>query len=292
MSMTATITARPVDHEAALERLWELMAHDRIERDADPAAHAAVAAGVVRGCGLPPSLQEMRRQEEQEARLYAIRGKQPPTWKPDRRILTGAQALLMRQWLSQVVDWRITTAQRRTFGDLVDPATYGDGVAWLHADGFDTVHDGELVPGLPITILVHPEGMLASVTAHRGDALGQVDIYLAADPLDTELMAYGMRLSPGSALDGVRVGRFSQDPYLSGGSLRVQLTALRAFGRPVTPWPRPLIDTWLGGEPIAGSRADFDDSTDLVATYIAATRAVVDALPADVHTMFGRIYDR
>lgn len=292
MSMTAIITARPVDHEAALERLWELMAHDRIERDADPAAHAAVAAGVVRGGSLPPSLQEMRRREEQEARVHAQLGKQPPTWKPDRRILTGAQALLMRQWLSQVVDWRITTAQRRTFGDLVNPATYRDGVAWLHADGFDTVHDGELVPGLPITILVHPEGMLASVTAGRDDALGQIHIYLAADPLDTELMAYGLPLSPASGLDGVRVGRLSQNAYLSDGSLRVQLTALRAFGRLVTPWPRPLIDTWLGGEPTVRDRAEITNSTDLIATYIAGTRALVDALPADVHARFGRIYDR
>jgi len=210
-----------------------------------------------------------------------------PVGPPSNHLVHGPRRQELRDWLGTVTNWTIWPPELTALGDPKPQARLSEVYAWMAQHGFEKLWDGELLPGVPLALMLHPsEGMLAqlglspSAEAEADDdpRVTNINIRVVVEPVDPELLAYSGQVERGgltetdstetgwilygSVIHSVRYGERSQS---YGGSLQVALAGLRAFSKPVVPWPVGVdpVGCWLGGEPHRPySCSDYVEATD------------------------------
>lgn len=266
---------------AALRRLWNLRDRElAMAGDSKPRRVAErIAARAIVAPEDPPTARE----------LDSLDRLTPPpplaSWcEPDRELVTGRRRAELLQWLPQVVHW-CTAKQREALDGLNADSTLDDVRRLLADEGFVEVHDvhGNVDSGtgdVDLILLIANTGLLASLHAPdngNGPRPECVRVAYNAAELDSELVIlYG---NSGVAFDGQRrrtnvvygtIYVNTRYPHWPGGSLKVQLAVLRAFCRPVMPWYHP-VSLHIGRD---GTPAEDQ-------------LRVIDALPSEIHELFG-----
>jgi hypothetical protein len=200
-------------------------------------------------------------------------------------VLAGDARQEMGNWLDSVAGYWATREQMSVLDGWGTPATGDDACRILAGEGFREVlavdRPGQS-PGT-VVIMVSADGLLASVLTRDWDGVDRVDhVRVAYNVIATDLrmLIHGVHGSSQVMVKVdehphqwgqprmVRVGTVEMAPR-NGGSLRVQLAALRAFGQPFVPWRHRV---W---HPVA------------VPDGCPDTRRIIAALPDEFHRMFG-----
>jgi hypothetical protein len=284
--------------QAALERLWTLMAAEREARDAAAAMIATGGAAFPRPWPETPTAAQ-RAKERADADQWTARGLGcgvAPDAPPDRLVVRGGLRELLLGWLPQMAyNYRLTRAQLHALDDLTAGAGIADALRILREERFSRVHE-DMLEGDVLIFCLHPAGLLAILYApwsDDGPVLRSVNVYGCAQIIDLELFEAGV---PGmnwcydeaGRRRNLAAGRISchvQYPAEICGSLRVQLAALQAFGRVIAPWPEPAITGWLGPDRLRSMRDASDEAA--AEASRAATRTLLASLPEHVHQLLG-----
>ncbi len=203
-------------------------------------------------------------------------------------VLDGDARQQIGDWLNSVAGYWATREQMAVLDGWGMPATGEDAYRILASEGFREILaiDRPDQSSGTVVIMVSADGLLASVLTHDSHGVGWIDhVRVAYNVVATDLrmLTCGVHGSSQIRVEvdehpdrwgqprKVRVGTVDMAPINgSGGSVRVQLAAIRAFGQPVVPWRYPV---W---GPVA-----------LPDGYHRDTRRIVALLPEGVHRMFG-----
>lgn len=222
-----------------LQQLHEIGVRWRVDHHDDPqrlAVHSAAYA--MNASNLTPAALTIRERAWRDEATQAAASTALPV---GQRVMEGPVRYELLSWLS--TSGYLCEQEREAYGDIPAGAQIQDAVGWFEERGFVSVFVGEFVPGHFLTVLIHPDGLIAQLQRNLDSTLESAEVFAVVEPIDTyPLVLLGgnmtFKTTDQARTRWVRIGSLNYMPWSSTqGSLRVYLEALRTFGRPVLPWP-------------------------------------------------------